>query len=150
MFVNVFAFGSLLKLGFILFALVFASPASADVIWVDGDSGEIDGVRFRLKDVDAPETGPVGRSGGAECEAEARLALEAAEFVRSLTRGSVVTIAADYGADRYGRRVVDLEVDGEGVAAAGLAAGVLRSWRHEGRRSLEARPDWCEGNDVEF
>ena len=54
-----------------------ASPPGHNIIissiyWSDGDSGRINGsIKFRLNDIDAPETGEVGAAiGGAKCEAE--------------------------------------------------------------------------------
>ena len=41
-----------------------------EIYWSDGDSGRINGMKFRLANVDAPETGGVGARGGAKCEAE--------------------------------------------------------------------------------
>ena len=53
-------------------APVFVDTTAATIgliDWSDADSGRLDGVRFRLRDVDAPETGGVGAAiGGAKCE----------------------------------------------------------------------------------
>ena len=45
-----------------------------DLYSSDGDSGRANRVKFRLADIDAPETGGVGAPGGAKCEAERELA----------------------------------------------------------------------------
>ena len=117
-------------------------PASS-VYWSDGDSGRIDGVDFRLANVDAPETGGVGARGGADCEAERALGYEAKALMGELTRNGELEITARYGTDRYDREVIDLSADGIDVAEAGLAAGQLRPWPHRGRTALTAKPDWC-------
>ena len=89
-------------------------PASS-IYWSDGDSGRIDGVDFRLANVDAPETGGVGARGGADCEAERALGYEAKAFIVELTRGAELEITARYGADRYDRIVIDLSAGGVDV-----------------------------------
>ena len=53
------------------------SAAPDAIYWSDGDSGRIDGMKFRLADVDAPETGGVGARGGAKCEFERALGYDA-------------------------------------------------------------------------
>ena len=115
------------------------------IYWSDGDSGRLDGVAFRLRDVDAPETGGVGAAiGGAKCEQERELGFLAKDFIVTLTSSAAIVITNDYGPDRFDRSVVDLQADGIDVASAGLEAGVLRAWPHDaGGTSLSAKPDWC-------
>ncbi len=117
-------------------------PAT-EIYWSDGDSGRIDGMKFRLANVDAPETGGVGARGGAKCEAERVLGYVAKEFVVQLTRLEPLEITTTYGKDRYGREVIDLSVDGMDVALAAVEAGHLAPWPHKGRRALAKKPDWC-------
>lgn len=57
-----------------------------EIYWSDGDSGRIDGTRFRLADIDAPETGGVGARGGAKCEGERELGFAAKEAIVEMTR----------------------------------------------------------------
>lgn len=65
----------------------------SNIYWSDGDSGRLDGVPFRLKDVDAPETGGVGAAiGGAKCEKERELGYLAKEFMVTLTANAALTI----------------------------------------------------------
>ena len=114
------------------------------IYWSDGDSGRIDGMDFRLADVDAPETGGVGAAiGGAECERERALGFEAKAFMVALTRTPALRITHREAADRYGRVVLSLSADGQDVARAGLDAGMLRPWPHDGDRPLSDKPDWC-------
>ena len=49
----------------------------------------------------------------------------------------------DYGEDRYGRLVVDLEANGADVARAGVDAGHLKDWLHIKGRAQYPKPDWC-------
>ena len=111
--------------------------------WSDGDSGHIDGERFRLADIDAPETGSVGTRSGARCERERELGFEAKTWMIALTRRAAITITGDHGADRYGRRVLRLSVDGQDLADTGIAAGHLRAWPHRNGRAQTQKPDWC-------
>ena len=122
-----------------------AMVVAADTVrWNDGDSGEIDGEGFRLADVDAPETGPIGSIGGAVCAAERARGRDAADYMRSLTRQGSVEVAVTGPPDRYGRRVVTIRVPVGDVAALGLAAGHLRRWLHKQGRALSLKPDWCK------
>ncbi|WP_417483183.1 thermonuclease family protein [Maricaulis sp.] len=114
-----------------------------EISWSDGDSGHIDGERFRLADIDAPETGTVGSRSGARCELERQRGREAKAWMVSLTRSAVVTITGDHGADRYGRRVLRLSVDGEDLARTGITAGYLQAWPHRNGRAQTPKPDWC-------
>ena len=122
-----------------------AAPQSASSIyWSDGDSGRIDGMDFRLADVDAPETGGVEATiGGAKCERERVLGLDAKAFMVELTRGADLDITQREGEDRYGRIIVNISADGQDVAEAGLQAGMLKPWPHDGSRPLADKPDWC-------
>lgn len=113
--------------------------------WSDGDSGEIDGEEFRLANVDSPETGPVGSPTGAKCESERQLGYAAGAFMRDLSDGERVRVTREYDEDGFGRRVLELEIDGRSVAAIGIDAGYLAPWPHdqETGRALTAKPSWC-------
>lgn len=100
-------------------------------------------MKFRLANVDAPETGGVGARGGAKCEAERELGFEAKAFIVELTRDAELIITSKSGADRYDREVITLSVDGQDIGEAGKAAGHLGDWPHRGRRALSKKPDWC-------
>lgn len=120
------------------------SPSAAQIYWSDGDSGRLNGMHFRLANVDAPETGGVGARGGAKCEAERELGYDAKAFMVALTRDADLVITQDYGTDRYDRLVVDLSADGIDVGTKGVAEGHLGAWPHKGRRALGKKPNWCE------
>lgn len=121
---------------------ITAAPAEA-IYWSDGDSGRIDGMKFRLANVDAPETGGVGGRGGAKCEAEREIGFESKAFMVELTRDAELVITSNSGPDRYDRDVITLAVNGVDVGDAGIEAGHLGAWPHKGRRALAKKPDWC-------
>jgi len=95
------------------------------IYWSDADSGRLGKLKFRLANVDAPETGSMKQRGGAKDKA--------------------IRIIKDYGEDRYGRLVVELEANGFDVAKAGVEAGHLKDWLHIKGRAQSPKPDWCEG-----
>lgn len=118
-----------------------------EIYWSDADSGRINGERFRLSDVDAPETGGVGAAiGPAQCEKERERGFEAKEFVVQLTRNKDLRISHTYGFDKMPepRLLIDLTADGEDVAQSGIDAGFLRPWPHDGTKALAPKPNWCE------
>lgn len=107
----------------------------AALYWSDADSGRLDGEKFRLHGVDAAETYRP------DCEAERVTGFLAKEWVLTFTDGKDVQISKRYGADRYGREVVDLTANGVDVATAGIEAGFLPAWDYDGG---EAKPVWCD------
>lgn len=115
------------------------------IYWSDADSGRINGkIKFRLNSVDAPETGGVGAAiGGAECEAERVQGFESKEWIVVYTKGKELRITNSYGEDRYGRLIVDLNVNDRDVSAEGVRTGHLKAWPHKGTKSLSPKPDWC-------
>lgn len=120
--------------------------ASAGVInWHDGDNGDIGNFPFRLFSIDAGETGGIGAAiGGASCERERELGMQAKRFMERLTENSTLVVTNNYGPDRFGRNVVDISANGIDVAEAGLEAGVLRPWPHDiNGNSLSEKPNWC-------
>lgn len=114
------------------------------IYWSDGDSGRIDGEKFRLANIDAPETGGIGARGGAKCERERELGYLAKEFVVELTKDATIIVTSRNGADRYGREVITLSVDGVDIAKSGIDAGHLEPWPHRGRKALSKKPNWCD------
>lgn len=100
---------------------------------VDGDTFRIGGVKIRIADIDTPETHP------ARCPREARLGAAATRRLQALLNGGGVTLAAiDRDADRYGRKLRIVSVDGRGVGETLVAEGLAR--RYEGGR----RAGWCD------
>ena len=119
------------------------TTSATSIYWSDGDSGRIDGMKFRLANVDAPETGGVGARGGAKCEAERVLGFEAKAFMVELTKDVELVITSNSGPDRYERDVITLSANGRDVGDAAKDAGHLGAWPHKVRRALSNKPDWC-------
>ena len=115
------------------------------IYWSDADSGRLGKLKFRLANVDAPETGSMKQRGGAKCEFERELGYEAKAYIVGLTKDKTLRIVREYGEDRYGRLVVDLEADGADVGTAGVKFGHLRDWLHIKGRAQSPKPDWCAG-----
>jgi endonuclease YncB( thermonuclease family) len=117
---------------------------TSSVYWSDGDSRRLaDGTKFRLHDVDAPETGPLDWVSSAKCERERELGHQAKAAVRELTRDQVLTVSHDYGPDRHGRLVVDLSLNGQDLAALLVAGGTHKASDYDGG---DAKPEWCTGH----
>ena len=115
----------------------------SSIYWSDGDSGRLGTVKFRLANIDAPETGSMKQRGGAKCEYERKLGYEAKAYIVSITNDKTIRIVKDYGEDRYGRLVVDLAANGKDVGKMGVAAGHLKDWLHIKGRAQHPKPDWC-------
>jgi len=137
-------------LGFIVISGLSATakeqpyPVITSIYWSDGDSGRINGtLKFRLANIDAPETGSLKQRGGAKCEAERKLGYAAKAFMVGLTKGAALRIERDQGLDRYGRLVLDLSANGVSVAQSGISSGNLRPWPHKGRKAVVNKPQWC-------
>lgn len=128
--------------GSILTPYSFAADAPK-IYWSDGDSGRLNAMKFRLANIDAPETGSLKQRGGARCEAEREIGYEAKAFLVEFTRGKEVKIVQDYGEDRYNRLVVVMTANGVDVAKAAVEAGHLRPWPHNKGRAQAPKPDWC-------
>ncbi len=115
----------------------------SNIDWSDGDSGYIDGVRFRLADVDAPETSNVDNTNGALCALEQQRGFDAKSYIQKLTRGGKVEVVEIRGEDRYGRVVLSLSVNGLDLSDLGIASGHLKVWPHFNGVAESAKPDWC-------
>jgi len=121
----------------------------SSIYWSDGDSGRITladltVIKFRLDDWDAPETGGVGAAiGAAQCELERDRGFKSKEFMVENTRDGVSYVTSGES-DNYDRLLVDVLVDGIDIAPLAASKGHLKSWRHDGKKALESRPDWCK------
>lgn len=101
---------------------------------IDGDTlrDEATGERFRLTQIDAPESGQ-----GARCPAEAALAQRATQAARQAISGARQVQARLSGrTDRYGRTLASISLDGRDLAQMLLDQGLARRWT--GRREA-----WC-------
>ena len=115
------------------------------IYWSDGDSGRVNGtLKFRLNDVDAPETGGVGAAiGGAKCEDERAKGYESKAWVVEFTKNMELKITQTHGEDRHGRLIIDLSSNGLDVGKFGIDLGHYQSWPHDGKNALARRPMWC-------
>ncbi|WP_447756887.1 thermonuclease family protein [Sphingopyxis fribergensis] len=99
---------------------------------VDGDTFWFAGDKYRIADIDTPETHP------ARCAEEAALGDAATSRLHAwLNAGAFSMESAGRDVDRYGRKLRIVMRDGESVGSVLVADGLARPW--EGRR----RP-WCE------
>ncbi len=98
---------------------------------VDGDTFWFEGQKYRLADIDTPETHPP------RCAQEARLGTQATERLRDwLNSGAFRLEENGRDSDRYGRKLRIATRDGVSVGSVLIDAGLARPW--EGYR----RP-WC-------
>ena len=118
------------------------AQSATDIYWADGDSGTLDGLEFRLSDLDAPETGPVGSPRGAKGPEEQRAGYAAKDYMRAQTHSSVVSYSV-HDKDRYGRIVVRVSVDGVSLEPRAMDAGHLKPWPHINGKPVRSKPDWC-------
>ncbi len=103
--------------------------------WViDGDTidDRAAGIRYRLANIDAPETGD-----NARCHRERMRGEEATRAAIRLVRSAAqVQVRPTFRRDRYGRRVAFVLVDGRDLGELLMAQGLAQPWR--GRRRK-----WC-------
>lgn len=93
-----------------------AAPVGQRVLVVDGDTLKVDGLRYRLWGIDAPETKQLCRDGWAAGRA-------ATSYIRSLIQGHTVK-CEDRGRDRYGRVIALCKADGRDIGADMVQAGM--------------------------
>lgn len=99
---------------------------------VDGDTFWFAGDKYRIADIDTPETHP------ARCAEEAALGDAATGRLHEwLNDGAFSMESAGRDGDRYGRKLRIVTRDGKSVGSILVAEGLARPW--EGRR----RP-WCQ------
>lgn len=104
------------------------------VFVIDGDTvDDTRGrIRYRLQNIDAPETGD-----NARCESERRLGERAKWDAIALVRSAHTIQARPTGEiDRYGRTLAYILIDGRDLGELLIQRGVAHPWR--GRREL-----WC-------
>lgn len=93
---------------------------------VDGDTGWQDGVKWRLLDVDAPESGEAG------CGRERELAGKSLDRLGALMAAGY-KIAWSGKKDRYGRELVGITLpDGKDAGAVLIAEGLAQAWPNTG------------------
>lgn len=100
---------------------------------VDGDTFRMGAMKIRIADIDTPETHP------ARCAREAELGAAATRRLHALLNGGAIALAPiDRDADRYGRKLRLVLVDGVNVGDTLIAEGLARPY--EGGR----RAGWCD------
>ncbi|HEY0622592.1 thermonuclease family protein [Sphingomonas sp.] len=99
---------------------------------VDGDTFWMNGTKIRIADIDTPETHP------ARCPREAELGAAATRRLHALLNAGAVSLAsAGRDADRYGRKLRLVSVDGQGVGDTLVSEGLAR------RYAGGYREGWC-------
>jgi endonuclease YncB( thermonuclease family) len=104
---------------------------------IDGDTFEdLDtGDRYRLENIDTPETGPRAR-----CSAERALGDRATRQARAfITSARRLDVRRTGRTDRYDRVIAFVSLDGRDLGELMIAEGLARPWR--GRRE-----PWCDAS----
>jgi micrococcal nuclease len=96
---------------------------------VDGDTIKLGTQSLRLAGIDAPE---VSRP---DCAAEAALGARATERLRALMAEGQIAILPTGRADRFGRPLIALTVDGRDAGQALMSEGLAQPWPR--------RAPWC-------
>ena len=128
--------------------LLSASPALADQYEItrviDGDTVEIavdflpkplpPKLSIRVIGIDTPEKAP-----RAQCEAEAKKAVEATRFTKRAVAEATKTEVYLLKWDKYGGRVLgDVYLDHQSLAQSLISAGLARPYKGDAKQS------WCE------
>lgn len=117
-------------------AFVFEKARTLSKVWViDGDTIDGDGVRYRLANVDAPETGE-----NAKCFRENKRGEEATQTAIQLVRKAAnVSVRRTWRTDIYGRRIAFVLIDGVDLGKTLVRLGLARPW-------CGKRERWCGPN----
>lgn len=98
---------------------------------VDGDTFWFRGEKYRIADIDTPETH------GPRCEAEGALGKRATDRLQGLMNAGTFSLeSADRDIDRYGRKLRIVTREGQSIGDQLVAEGLAREW--DGRRH-----PWC-------
>lgn len=116
-----------------LVAPLFAETIRSDAIYmVDGDTAEIDGVRYRLIGYDTPETYQ------AQCDFEMAWGNQASARARELIASAgAVDLFVQPGKDRYGRGLARIFISGRDLGDILIAENLARAY--DGGQ----RAGWC-------
>jgi len=104
---------------------------------IDGDTIRVDGERIRLRSEAGPIDAPELRS--AKCPLELFRAEAARDRLKALLKDRHAAIDRT-GADRYGRTVAIVRVDGKDIGAILIAEGHAKPWP---KLTKADRPEWC-------
>jgi len=98
---------------------------------VDGDTFWFGGEKYRIADIDTPETHP------SRCAEEARLGTAATNRLRVLLNAGPFTLeSADRDTDRYGRKLRVVTRGGASIGDVLVNEGLARAW-------VGRREPWC-------
>lgn len=98
---------------------------------VDGDTFWLDGVKYRVADINTPEIGQP------QCAAEAALGRAAtSRFAQLLSEGPFDLRSIERDEDQYGRKLRIVERNGQSLGQTLVREGLAHEWR--GRRE-----GWC-------
>lgn len=98
---------------------------------VDGDTFWFGGAKYRIADIDTPETH------GPRCAAEGALGAQATQRLQVLLNAGPFTLeSVDRDVDRYGRSLRVVTRGGDSIGGTLVAEGLAREW--DG-----ARRPWC-------
>lgn len=95
---------------------------------VDGDTFWLDRVKYRVADIDAPETSRP------QCKAEAKLGEVATDRLAQMMNAGPFQLRTS-GTDRYGRVLVTVTRSGASLGARLVSEGLARKWGD--------RRGWC-------
>ena len=116
-----------------LAAPLFAETIRSDAIYmIDGDTADIDGVRYRLVGYDTPETYQ------AQCDVEKAWGNQATARARELITGAgAVDVIVLPGKDRYGRGLARMFIGNQNLGDILIAENLARAY--DGGQ----RAGWC-------
>ena len=98
---------------------------------MDGDTFWFKGAKYRIADIDTPETH------GPRCAAEGALGAQATQRLQVLLNAGPFTLeSVDRDVDRYGRSLRVVKRGGSSIGGMLVAEGLAREW--DG-----ARRPWC-------
>lgn len=121
-----------------IFVAASAEAADFNLTVIDGDTLRQGKDRLRLLHIDAPETHEP------RCPAERRKGKQATARLRQLIRSAWDVQVRDSGErDKYGRRLVDLYLDGKDVGDILIAEGLAVPWEPGSAAWRERRAHWC-------
>lgn len=101
---------------------------------VDGDTLWSEGVKYRIVDIDAPET-----ADKAHCDREIDLAMQATDLLQTLLESGGVSFQT-FGTDRYGRLLVKVRTNRGDVSTEMMNAGLATPFK----RGPYDRQRWCK------
>lgn len=110
-------------------SLALCAPGPRDNCVVDGDTIWLSGEKIRIENIDTPETDQ------AKCPAERAAGERAKRRLHQLVNSGPLYIERS-GADRYGRTLATVSVNGRDVGSVLVSEGLARPWGGK-------RQPWC-------